>query len=132
MLSARAVAGTGFVTSYSIPDISDKLAKPSVKRQVVMLCEKCGMPHMIEDFTSEVEVYRCWVCGNRIYVNHPMCGGFLTCSRCGGPIGEKNVLTYCRKCWDGLRIFKKRGSRISSGQLSSCNTAKRKPRAGKA
>lgn len=77
-----------------------------------MLCDKCGMPHMIEDSTSGIEVYRCWVCGNRMYVNHPKRSGLLTCSKCGRPIEEKNVLNYCTKCWDDLRVFKKEFARF--------------------
>lgn len=75
-----------------------------------MLCDKCGTPHMIEDSTPQIEVYRCWVCGNRMYVNHPKRSGLLTCSKCGGTIEEKNALNYCRKCWEGLQIFKRKQS----------------------
>jgi hypothetical protein len=65
---------------------------------------------MIEDSTSKIEAYRCWVCGNRSYVNHPKRSGLLTCVKCGGMIEEKNALNYCRKCWDGLQVFRKRDS----------------------
>lgn len=63
---------------------------------------------MVEDTTSEIEVYRCWVCGNRRYVNHPKRSGLLMCSKCGEPVEGKNVLNYCKTCWEGLQIFKKR------------------------
>ena len=73
-----------------------------------MLCDKCGTPHMVEDGTSNVEVYRCWVCGNRMYRNHPRRSGVRACRKCGGTVEETNVLNYCRTCWEGLQIFRKR------------------------
>lgn len=65
---------------------------------------------MINDSTSEIEVYRCWMCGNRRYVNHPKRIGVVNCVKCGGLIEESNVLNYCRKCLDGLKVFRKRGA----------------------
>jgi hypothetical protein len=73
-----------------------------------MLCDKCGTPHMVEDSTSNIEVYRCWVCGNRMYANHPKRDGAQACRKCGGTVEEANILNYCRSCWAGLQVFKKR------------------------
>jgi hypothetical protein len=63
-----------------------------------MVCEKCGFGHMIDDTLHEVEVYKCWVCGNRSYVGHPRRHGSLVCDRCGDDLPEGNRESYCTEC----------------------------------
>ena len=75
-----------------------------------MQCDKCGMPDMINDSAPDIEVYRCWMCGNRMYANHPKSIGVLNCVKCGQPIKESNVFNYCKECLEGLKVFRKKGS----------------------
>ena len=42
-----------------------------------MICNKCGFGHMFDDSHFDIKVYKCWACGNRIYVDHPKRWGFL-------------------------------------------------------
>lgn len=63
-----------------------------------MVCEKCGVGFMIDDTLHEVEVYKCWVCGNRNYVGHPKRHGSLVCGRCGDDLPEENGQGYCTEC----------------------------------
>jgi hypothetical protein len=70
----------------------------------LMVCDKCGVGLMVNDNHRDILAYRCWVCGNRIYVGHPKrCGAFV-CSRCGGDIDEENELSLCRDCIKLLKI----------------------------
>ena len=64
-----------------------------------MTCEKCGVGFMINDTLHEVEVYKCWVCGNRSYVGHPRRDGSLVCGRCGDDLTENEIgRGYCAQC----------------------------------
>jgi hypothetical protein len=63
-----------------------------------MLCNKCGFGQMIDDSHFDVRVYKCWTCGNRIYVDHPRRRGSLVCSRCGNDVQAQNELGYCGDC----------------------------------
>ena len=63
-----------------------------------MVCEKCGVGHMIDDTFGQVEAYRCWVCGNRIYVGYPKRSGSCVCSRCGDIRNEENGFDCCEAC----------------------------------
>ena len=63
-----------------------------------MICGKCGSPYMVDDSNSDIKVYKCWVCGDRLYVNHPKRSGSLVCSRCGDDLDTENEPGYCRAC----------------------------------
>jgi len=63
-----------------------------------MVCDKCGFAYMVDDSHYEIRVYKCWVCGNRSYVDHPKRPGSLVCSRCGDNLDADNELGYCNSC----------------------------------
>jgi len=63
-----------------------------------MVCDKCGSGYMIDDSYTDIKVYKCWVCGNRIYVDHPKRSGSLVCARCGDDLDAKDELGYCGHC----------------------------------
>ena len=63
-----------------------------------MMCDKCGSEHMVDDSYYDVRVYKCWVCGNRVYVDYPKRNGSLVCSRCGDSMDTENELGYCKDC----------------------------------
>ena len=63
-----------------------------------MVCDKCGFTYMVDDSYYEVKVYKCWVCGNRAYVDYPKRRGSLVCSRCGNNLDTDNDLGYCNNC----------------------------------
>jgi hypothetical protein len=67
-----------------------------------MICNKCGAGYMVDDSHNDVKVYKCWVCGNRLYVDHPKKWGYLVCCRCGEDVEIKNEWGYCDSC---LRLF---------------------------
>ena len=69
-----------------------------------MVCDKCGTGHMIDDSYFDIKVYKCWVCGNRLYVDHPKKRGSLVCYRCGDDIDTENELGYCKGCLKLLNI----------------------------
>jgi hypothetical protein len=69
-----------------------------------MVCEKCGFGHMIDDSYFDIRVYKCWVCGNRRYVDYPKRWGSLVCARCGNDMDEENELGYCGSCLKLLNI----------------------------
>ncbi len=68
------------------------------------MCDKCGCGFMIDDSDHEIVVFRCWVCGNRIYLDHPKRSGALVCSRCCATMLKKNELGLCTKCLKVLKI----------------------------
>jgi hypothetical protein len=63
-----------------------------------MVCDKCGFGYMIDDSYRDIRVFKCWVCGNRLYVDHPKRWGSFLCARCGDAMDEENELSYCRDC----------------------------------
>src|SRR5512135_2135260 len=63
-----------------------------------MACAKCGVGYMIDDSHGEIEVYKCWVCGDRIYAGYPKRWGALVCSRCGNEKHVENELGCCEDC----------------------------------
>ncbi len=69
-----------------------------------MVCGKCGSPYMVDESYSDIKVYKCWVCGDRLYVDHPKRSGTLVCSRCGDDLDTENGLGYCRACSRLLHI----------------------------
>ena len=69
-----------------------------------MVCDKCGFGHMIDDSYFDIKVFKCWVCGNRLYVDYPKRWGSLVCARCGNDMDEENELGYCRDCLKPLNI----------------------------
>ncbi len=75
-----------------------------VRLAAPVACEKCGVGDMVDDSYGGVEVYRCWVCGNRIYAGYPKRHGGLVCSRCGNRRHEENELGYCEDCLKLLNI----------------------------
>jgi len=80
------------------------LAGTEPTRRGPMLCEKCGCGCMVDDSYSDISVYKCWVCGNRIYPDHPKRFGALVCSRCGRDMDEKNALSLCKDCLKLLNL----------------------------
>ena len=69
-----------------------------------MLCDKCGFGYMVDDSYHDIKVYKCWVCGNRIYLDHLRRRGSLVCSRCGADMDRQNELGYCKDCLKLLNI----------------------------
>ncbi len=69
-----------------------------------MVCEKCGFGHMIDDSYFDIKVYKCWVCGNRLYIDYPKRWGSRVCARCGNDMEEENELGYCENCLKLLNI----------------------------
>lgn len=63
-----------------------------------MVCDKCGSMYMVDDSDRDIRVYKCWVCGNRLYVDYPKRDGSLVCSRCGHDMDTENELGYCSNC----------------------------------
>jgi len=63
-----------------------------------MICHKCGFGPMVDDSHHDIKVFKCWVCGDRIYSDHPKRSGALVCSRCGSDMDEKNALSLCKNC----------------------------------
>ncbi len=74
-----------------------------------MICNKCGFGQMVDDSHYDIKVYKCWACGNRIYLDHPKRWGFLVCSRCGNDVDESNEFGYCKEC---LRLLSIHDARI--------------------
>jgi len=69
-----------------------------------MVCGKCGSSCMVDDSYREINVYKCWICGDRLYVDHPKRSGSLVCSRCGDDTDVKNELGYCKACSRLLKV----------------------------
>ncbi|HVN25938.1 MAG TPA: hypothetical protein VMT71_18365 [Syntrophorhabdales bacterium] len=63
-----------------------------------MLCDKCKSGYMVDDSHYDVKVFKCWVCGNRFYPDHPKRQGDLVCSRCGEDLEPGNHSGYCKNC----------------------------------
>ena len=80
------------------------LADTPAATRGLMLCNKCGVGIMIGDHHGDVMVHKCWVCGNRIYADHPKRWGGFVCSRCNGDLDEMNELGLCRDCLKLLHI----------------------------
>jgi len=88
-----------------------------------MVCTKCGFGHMIDDSHYDVKVYRCWVCGNRNYVDHPKRPGSFVCARCGDDADEENGLGYCKDCLKRLNIHVPRMNGRTYGETTcACGT----------
>ena len=69
-----------------------------------MICGKCGSQHMVDESYGDIEVYKCWTCGDRVYADHPKRSGSLVCSRCGDGMDTENELGYCKNCLKLLNI----------------------------
>ena len=69
-----------------------------------IVCDKCGSGFMVDDSDRDIRVYKCWVCGNRLYIDYPKRDGSLVCSRCGNDMDTENELGYCTKCVKGLNL----------------------------
>ena len=59
---------------------------------------------MVDDSDTGIKVYKCWACGNRVYVDHPKRSGSLVCSRCGDDLDTTDGLGYCKDCSRFLHI----------------------------
>ena len=68
------------------------------------MCGKCGSRYMVDDSHGDIKVYKCWVCGNRLYVGYPKRLGSLVCFRCGDGMDTRNDLGYCAGCMKVLEI----------------------------
>jgi hypothetical protein len=64
---------------------------------------------MVDDSHHDIKVFKCWVCGDRIYPDHPKRSGARVCSRCGSDMDEKNALSLCRNC---LSLFDTHAERL--------------------
>ena len=88
-----------------------------------MVCDKCGFGYMVDDSYFDVKVLKCWVCGNRLYVDYPRRWGSLVCSRCGNDMIEENELGYCRECMKLLSVHMGRLKRRTYGEsVCACGT----------
>jgi DNA-directed RNA polymerase subunit M/transcription elongation factor TFIIS len=85
-----------------------------------MICHKCGFGHMVDDSRHDIRVLKCWVCGERIYPDHPKRSGALVCSRCGSDMDEKNALSLCKNCLSLLNIHLK--GRSYGETVCACGT----------
>jgi DNA-directed RNA polymerase subunit RPC12/RpoP len=94
----------GIPTRVLVGDLYASDTGKQPERRNLMICNKCGLGHMVDDSHSDIRVYKCWACGNRIYVDHPKRWGYLVCSRCGNDVDEENELGYCRDCLRHLNI----------------------------
>ena len=93
------------------------------ERRNHMICNKCGFGHMVDDSHYDIKVYKCWVCGNRIYVDHPKRWGSFVCSRCGNDVDEENELGYCKDCLKLLAIHVDRVKGRTYGEtVCACGT----------
>jgi hypothetical protein len=88
-----------------------------------MVCDKCGFGYMIDDSYFDVKVFKCWVCGNRLYIDYPRRWGSLVCSRCGNDMTEENELGYCRECMKLLNVHMGRLKGRTYGEsVCACGT----------
>ncbi len=69
-----------------------------------MVCDKCGFGYMLDDSHRDIQVFKCWVCGNRVYVGHPKRRGAIICARCGDEVEEQNQFCYCDDCLKLLNL----------------------------
>ena len=53
---------------------------------------------MVDDSYFDIKVYKCWVCGNRLYVDYPKRLGSLACFRCGDPVDVRSGQGHCASC----------------------------------
>ena len=74
-----------------------------------MNCQKCGFGYMLDDSHQDIKVFKCWVCGDRIYPDHPKRSGARVCSRCGEEMDEKNASRLCKNC---LRYYDMHADRL--------------------
>ena len=84
---------------------------------------------MVDDSYSDIKVYKCWVCGDRLYVDHPKRRGSLVCSRCGDDKDAKNKLGYCNNCLKLLNINLERTQGRNYGETNP-STKRCVPRRG--
>ncbi len=89
---------------------------PTSPHQGGITCDKCGLDSMIDDSYSGIEVYKCWVCGNRMYAGYPKRSGTVVCLRCGRYRTEENELGYCGDC---LRVLNVHADQANRGVVSS-------------
>ena len=90
---------------------------------VPTICQKCGFGHMVDDSHHDIRVFKCCICGDRIYPDHPKRSGALVCSRCGGDMDEKNGLSLCKDCLSLLNISDERMKERTYGQtVCACGT----------
>ena len=69
-----------------------------------MICQKCGFGYMVDDSHHDIRVFKCWLCGDRIYPDYPKRSGALICSRCGSDMDEENALNLCTDCVSLLNV----------------------------
>lgn len=62
-----------------------------------MICLKCDH-EMVKDEFDGVNVFKCWCCGNRIYMDYLPRIGVEACVKCGDPIKPGNGIQYCPEC----------------------------------
>jgi DNA-directed RNA polymerase subunit RPC12/RpoP len=84
-----------------------------------MICDKCGANAIVDDSYMDIRVYKCWVCGNRIYVDYPRRIGSLICMRCGDDMEGENEFNLCPKCLVLLKMGKTRMKKRTYGE-SDC------------
>ncbi len=88
-----------------------------------MVCDKCGFGYMIDDSHYDIKVYRCWTCGNRVYIDYPKRSGSFVCTRCGGDLDNENALSYCSECLRLLDIHLHRSKERTYGEtVCACGT----------
>ncbi len=88
-----------------------------------MICRKCGFGHMVDDSNHDVRVLRCWICGDRVYLDHPKRSGLLVCCRCGSDMDEKNALSLCKDCLHLLNFHAERmKERTYGASVCACGT----------
>ena len=73
-----------------------------------MICQKCGCAHMVDDSLHDIKVFRCCVCGDRIYPDHPKRYGAFARFHCGSEMAEKNPLGLCNDCLKPLGLHAER------------------------
>ena len=83
-----------------------------------MICQKCGCGHMVDDSRHDIKVFKCFVCGDRIYPDHPKRSGAFVCSRCLNEIAETNPLGLCNDCSRSLGLHADRLKGRSYGRTT--------------
>jgi len=87
-----------------------------------MTCHKCGCGYMIDDSYHDIRVFRCWVCGERIYLEYPKRSGSRVCCRCNNDLGEENALSLCKDCVTVLDMHPERLRRGYGRTVCLCGT----------
>jgi len=84
-----------------------------------MICHKCGFGYMVDDSHRDIKVLRCWVCGERIYPDHPKRSGALVCSRCGDELAATNASGLCTNCsrYHGIGYRTAEGAQLRRNRL---------------